>query len=143
MEMPLDPRIPALGIRQPWVELILRGDKVLEIRSRNTRVRGPIYLYSSQRPETSPVGREMFARRGLINNSLPYGVLVGSAELVGSRPTRPSDAVAACLPPQRLVGQYAWELQEIRRFTAPVPVTFQPYGVWFYPFVRKSDRAGE
>jgi hypothetical protein len=143
MEMPLDPRIPALGIRQPWVELILRGDKVLEIRSRNTRVRGPIYLYSSQRPETSPVGREMFARRGLINKPLPYGVLVGSAELVGSRPTRPSDAVAACLPPQRLVGQYAWELQEIRRFTAPVPVTFQPYGVWFYPFVRKSDRAGE
>ena len=33
----------ALGIKQPWVELILRGIKTLEIRSLATNVRGPIY----------------------------------------------------------------------------------------------------
>jgi len=138
MSAALDPQIPAVGIRQPWVELILRGDKRLEIRSRNTRIRGPIYLYSSQRPETSPLGREVFARRGLSVTALPYGVLVGSAELVASRPTRPQDAGAACLPPEWLIGCYAWELHNIQRFPQPVEVTHLPYGVWFYPFARKS-----
>jgi len=129
-----------VGIRQPWVELILQGQKALEIRSRNTRVRGQIYLYASRRPESSAAGRHVFSSRDLDASALPYGVLVGSAELVGSRPTRPVDAVRACLPAHLLIGQYAWELRNIHRFATPVPVIHQPYGVWFYPFVRKADR---
>jgi len=44
----------ALGIQQPWVELILRGVKTLEIRSQPTRQRGTIYLYASKRPSALP-----------------------------------------------------------------------------------------
>ena len=43
-----DPNLIALGIRQPWAELILRGVKTIEVRSRDTDVRGPIYIYATR-----------------------------------------------------------------------------------------------
>ena len=40
----------ALSVRQPWAELILRGDKTVEFRGRPTRRRGRVYLYASKLP---------------------------------------------------------------------------------------------
>ena len=41
----------ALSIRQPFAELILRGIKTVEYRSRSTRIIGePFYIYASKRP---------------------------------------------------------------------------------------------
>jgi ASCH domain len=37
----------ALSVRQPWAELILRGEKTIEYRSQPTKVRGKIYIYAS------------------------------------------------------------------------------------------------
>jgi hypothetical protein len=36
----------ALSDRQPWAELILRGKKTIEVRSRATNIRGPMYIYA-------------------------------------------------------------------------------------------------
>src|SRR5437868_6906819 len=44
----------AISIRQPWVELILRGEKKEEYRSRPTTIRERVYLYASARPADSP-----------------------------------------------------------------------------------------
>jgi hypothetical protein len=128
----------ALGIQQPWAELILRGVKTLEVRSLNTQVRGRIYLYTSKRLSTLPAAREAAKNRGLAVDQLPCGLLVGSVELVGSRPAVSSDAEAACVPPGLLAGQWAWRFAAPERFSTPVPVRFLPYGVWFYPFRRRS-----
>ena len=38
--MPPRPRMRALSIRQPYAELILRGIKTIEYRSRRTRIIG-------------------------------------------------------------------------------------------------------
>ena len=67
----------AISIRQPYVEMILRGTKRAEYRSRATKVRGRVYLYASLKLA------EADARgvRDLL--SLPRGLIVGSVEIVG------------------------------------------------------------
>lgn len=134
----IDPQRIALGIQQPWVELILRGVKTLEIRSQSTQVRGRIYLYASKKPSALPAAQLMIAQHELQVETLPYGLLVGSVEVIESRPAVPVDAPSACLPPELLAGRYAWRFAAPERFAEPVPVRFLPYGVWFYPFRRKS-----
>jgi hypothetical protein len=136
-DAPIDPDRIALGIQQPWVELILRGAKRLEIRSQPTRQRGLIYLYASKRASTLAAAAAAATRHRIDVQSLPFGVLVGTAKLIDCRPCRPKDQHAACVTPQLLEGQFAWELSEPRSFAVPLAVRFLPYGVWFYPFKRR------
>src|SRR5262245_14035781 len=52
--LPMFPIMRALSIRQPWAELILRGIKTVEYRSRPTRIVGErFYIYAAK-----GVGRE-------------------------------------------------------------------------------------
>lgn len=132
-----DPERIALGVRQPWVELILRGVKTVEVRSQNTRVRGTIYLYASKKTSNLPAAGVAAARHGLDVEALPCGLLVGSVELCGTRLASSRDAIASCLPAALLAGEFAWELRNPCRFERPLPVRFLPYGVWFYPFRRR------
>ncbi|MGQ0637521.1 MAG: ASCH domain-containing protein [Planctomycetaceae bacterium] len=132
-----DPDRIALGVRQPWVELILRGEKTIEIRTTDTRVRGTIYLYSSKKLSDHPAARDAARRHSLALDELPVGLLVGSVELCGTRPATAADATAACVPAALVRDRFAWELRRPRRFAQPVPVRFLPYGIWFYPFRRK------
>ncbi|MGE5190989.1 MAG: ASCH domain-containing protein [Deltaproteobacteria bacterium] len=133
-----DPDILSLGVRQPWVELILRGVKTIEVRSTDTRVRGTIYLYASKKFSDLPAALDAARAHDLDCPSLPAGLLVGSVEILQTRPARPQDAAASCVPPDVLKQQFAWELQNPVRFPRPLPVRFLPYGVWFYPYRRRS-----
>jgi hypothetical protein len=133
-----DPDVIALGVRQPWVELILRGVKTIEIRSLDTRVRGRIYLYSSKKFSNLPAAQAAVREHNLEFSELPAGLLVGSVEITDTRPAAPADTDAACVPTAILRQQFAWELRDPVRFAAPVPVRFLPYGVWFYPFRRRG-----
>ncbi len=133
-----DKNLIALGIRQPWVELILRGVKTIEVRSQNTQVRGPIYLYSAKKLAEIPAADAAIRKYQLDIESLPRGVLVGTVEIVETARCRPRDAAAACVPRALLKGQFAWRLGNARRLEQPLPVRFLPYGVWFYPFRRRN-----
>jgi hypothetical protein len=136
-DAPIDPDRIALGIQQPWAELILRGIKTLEIRSRSTRQRGPIYLYASKRTSPLPAAAIAARRHGIEIESLPLGLLVGTINLIDCRPARSKDQLAACVPAQLLHGPFAWELSDPQPFDVPLTVRFLPYGVWFYPFKRR------
>jgi hypothetical protein len=140
----IDPNRIALGVQQPWAELILRGTKTLEIRSQQTAQRGPIYLYASKRLSSLSAAPLAAERHAIDFESLPTGVLVGTVQIVGSRPARRADAQAACVPADLLVEQFVWELAEPERFEVPLPVRFLPYGIWFYPFKRRpgTGRSG-
>ena len=71
----------AITIRQPYVELILRGIQK-EYRGRPTDIRGPVYLYASKRPADSPIEwQKVAAYPGM----LPTGVIVGTVEIVDCR----------------------------------------------------------
>jgi hypothetical protein len=132
----------ALAVQQPWAELILAGVKTLEVRSQLTHLRGTIYLYASKRTSQLPAAESAARRYEIEIGSLPVGKLVGTIDLTECRPSRPSDHRTACVPADLLGGQFVYELERPRRFSAPVTVRFLPYGVWFYPFKRRpvADR---
>jgi hypothetical protein len=128
----------ALGVRQPWAELILRGLKTIEVRTVPTSVRGPIYLYTSKVLATTPAAQSAIQRHSLDVDALPRGLLVGTVDIVACEPCRPADADRACLTPDIIAGKLAWQLANPQRLQAPLKVRFLPYGVWFYPFRRKG-----
>ncbi|MFO1095066.1 MAG: ASCH domain-containing protein [Planctomycetaceae bacterium] len=134
----IDLTLPALGIRQPWVELILRGIKTVEVRAVPTNVRGTIYLYASRTPGDGEVVERAMEMHDVEVEGLPRGVLVGTAELIDCRLCSAADAAAACVPTGVLRGKYGWVLANPQRLKEPVSPRFLPYGIWFYPFVRRN-----
>jgi len=123
----------ALSIRQPFAELILRGIKTVEYRSRQTRIVGErSYIHASKGTQ---------ARRGfwsydlsttrdpppwltelakeLILDQLPRGVIVGSAVI--EKVTRGEQF-------------YEWHLAEVERTKKLRKPKCHPQPVWFRPF---------
>lgn len=131
----------ALSIRQPWAEMILRGIKKIEYRSRPTRVIGErFYIYAARKPApptapgpiwshdlAMPAGRPGEApphwmlelAELLILKKLPTGVIVGSAVI--DRVTHHGDF-------------YEWHLTGVERAAEPRKPTGHPQPVWFKPF---------
>jgi hypothetical protein len=134
-----DKNLVALGIRQPWAELILRGIKTIEVRTLATSVRGPIYIYTSKVIAGTEPARAAAERYGLDVDELPRGLLVGTVEIIECRACVAADAAGACLPPDLLELKLGWRLANPRRLETPLKVRFLPYGVWFYPFKRKNS----
>ena len=133
-----DPDMPALGIRQPWAELILRGVKTIEVRSQNTQVRGPIYVYASSIVARTPDAIAACRKHGVDVDDLPRALLVGTVEITGVTTLNRSHADAACVAASTLNGHYGWQLANPRRLQEPLKPRFLPYGVWFYPWKRRS-----
>ncbi len=134
-----DQTLIALGVQQPWAELILRGIKTIEVRSQATQIRGMIYLYASKRVSPLDAAIKLVTRHELDVVALPKGVLVGTVQVVGCRPCTPADTHAAGVPADLLVNRQAWLLDHAERLREPLPVRCLPYGVWFYPFQRKGE----
>ncbi|GIX03640.1 MAG: hypothetical protein KatS3mg113_0646 [Planctomycetaceae bacterium] len=133
-----DPSLLALGIKQPWAELILRGIKTLEIRSQPTQVRGTVYVYASRSDARGTWAEQAITRWQLESATLPRGVLVGTVRIIDVRPFEPQDEPLALIPSPAGYRLYAWVLSDPQRLVQPLPVRFLPYGVWFYPYKRKQ-----
>jgi hypothetical protein len=74
----------ALSIRQPHAEAIMRGVKMIEYRSRATRIRGRVYIYASLGRYSSVEEAEMLEEYGIDDvdiEDLPRGVIIGTVEL--------------------------------------------------------------
>ena len=68
----------ALSIRQPYAELILRGIKRIEYRSRPTRIIGErFYIYAARKPGDLSGFEQLECEPG----DLPTGVIVGTATI--------------------------------------------------------------
>ena len=77
--------VRAISIRQPYMELILRGKKRIEYRSTPTSIRERVYLYASSRPaDDADAWRKAKADPG----DLPSGEIVGTVEIAGCRISR-------------------------------------------------------
>lgn len=137
-ELPLDHQRIALGIRQPWAELILRGIKTVEVRSSDTKQRGTIYIYASKKLADHPFAETAIQQHELDVESLPRGVLVGTVEITEAGPADEDDETASCVPADYLDGKFAWRLENPARLETPIVPRFLPYGVWFYPFRRRN-----
>lgn len=134
-----NPDLVALGVRQPWAELIVRGIKTVEVRSQNTEVRGTIYIYAARKLAEHPGADAAWEKYDLDAEALPRGLIVGTVEIADSAPALKDHAAAACVPAEVLRNQHAWRLVEPRRIE-PLKPRFLPYGIWFYPFKRRRTR---
>ena len=105
----------ALSVRQPYVELILRGIKKIEYRSTPTTIRGRVLLYASRIPGPA----EAFTNARLKLADLIRGAVVGSVEVVDCRPGRDG---------------YEWGLRHPLRLPVPMIPDAKPQPIWFYPF---------
>jgi hypothetical protein len=110
----------AISIRQPFVELILRGKKKEEYRTKPARLRERVWLYASQRPhEWKPGWRAVGKQPG----ELPTGKIVGSVEIVGCK----WDARRKC---------YAYQLSKPKRLRKHLVAVNQPQPVFWRPKFR-------
>src|SRR5579875_237489 len=66
-----------LSLRQPWLELILNGQKTIEVRTWRSRYRGPLLLHASR-----SIDWDACVHFGIRPDSLATGALLGSVELV-------------------------------------------------------------
>ena len=108
----------ALSIRQPYAEMILRGEKTIEYRSRPTKIIGQrFYIYASKGSGQLSVGSCQFD--GPDDDSLPRGFIVGTAE------------ITRC---ERENGHYCWHLSKVKRLPKPRKPKGRPQPVWFKPF---------
>jgi hypothetical protein len=116
-------KLRALSLRQPWAEQVMRGEKVVEYRTRATQIRGTIYIYASLGRYSAQEEAEFADEAGFSLDDLPRGVLVGTVELYDCHHDRRYD-------------EYQWHLRNPRRLAAPPAPRMKPQPVWFYPFGR-------
>jgi hypothetical protein len=150
----------ALSIRQPFAELILRGIKTAEYRTRATRIVGErFWIYASKSPATRIWSRdlampdplpdwmlELAAQIKLIppDLELPTGVIVGSAvvsrcEEVDSGEWIVDSAKRAGANPLSTVNYppstlFKWHLTDVERAKNLRKPKKHPQPVWFRPF---------
>ncbi len=108
----------ALSIMQPWISLIITGEKTIEVRSRDTSYRGDVLLCSSKAPGLTKEGMREFEDD--FGVSCLYGHALCVARLVDSRPLRKGDEDAAfveTVDPRA----FGWVLESIRP-VVPFPV---------------------
>ena len=108
------PRL-ALTIRQPFAELIMRGVKTVEERSRPTKIRGRIYIYASLGRWPRAGEADWAEEFGLDIDGLPRGFLLGDVELYDCRGEE-------------------WLFRAPKRLATPVKPERHPNPVWFRPF---------
>ena len=147
----------ALSIRQPFAELILRGVKTIEYRSRATRLIGErFWIYAAQRPDPGqaedaaaeaqriwsndlavpnraergaapPMWMMELARR-VISKELPTGVIVGSAVI------ERCEAVQRTTDDGQRTPLFEWHLAGVERAASMRKPARQPQPAWFRPF---------
>ena len=111
----------ALSLYQPWAEMIIRGQKTVELRTWKVRYRGPLLIHASA------VRRPARVRQlGWDPDTLVYGALLGVVNLVNVVPIdaeryealRPYHLREAPYPGSPL---FAWYLQHPQPFARPIP----------------------
>lgn len=70
-------KLKALSFRQPWASLVLDGRKTLDLRTWETKYRGPLAVYASL-----DVEKDACRAQGVDTATLTTGALIGIVELV-------------------------------------------------------------
>ncbi|MEK6902975.1 MAG: ASCH domain-containing protein [archaeon] len=71
-------RVPVISLRQPILELILRGEKTIETRTRKVDLPKTIYLHAS-------MGKPWDAKVDFDIHSLPRGFILGKVDVIGRK----------------------------------------------------------
>lgn len=131
----------ALSLRQPWAELVMRGEKTIEARSKTTIIRQVVQIYASKGRLKKSEERELAKKYSLDIEVLPRGVLVGTVEIVGCRRLTKADSDAACFTVEEEdLHLNAWLLKNHHRFDSPRAPENKAQPVFFFPFGAPESR---
>jgi hypothetical protein len=97
--------LSAIPIREPWIDMILDGEKTWEIRSKFTKKIGPVGLIRSK--SGTVVGTATLSE-----------VIEITPALAQKNAKRMGMTVSNALT---CVGEYAWVLKDVVSFNTPVP----------------------
>ncbi len=100
--------LSAIPIREPWIDMILDGEKAWEIRSKFTKKIGPVALIRAG--SGIVVATANLSEVIQLTKELAYEKYA----IMGFRPLTKTEA-------KDLEGQYAWVLKDVVKFKNPVP----------------------
>ena len=100
--------LSAIPIREPWIDMILAGEKRWEIRSRFTKKIGPVALIRAG--SGTVVGTANLTEVIQLTPQIAHEKYA----IMGFRPLTKAEA-------KDLEGQYAWVLKDVIKFRNPVP----------------------
>ncbi len=110
------------SVRQPWAELIVRGEKTIELRHWDTKFRGEFYVHASKTIE-----KDACKEFGMEPDSLVTGALVGKATLTDVKEYRTKEDCTSDGNLHKAEGLYGFErplfgfvLQDAERMR-PIP----------------------
>lgn len=106
----------AISIRQPWMELILRGVKSIELRKWTTDYRGPLWLHSSMKVVDVP--SLTFDTTLFVGGYVGYAVLQTIMEMDSRR--WESWRAEHCDSGPYVPGYFGWILVDVVRFRDPL-----------------------
>jgi activating signal cointegrator 1 len=123
----------ALTICQPYAELIMRGQKLVENRKWSTNYRGPLLIHAGKSKSwlvTRP-GETFEMEHGISLADMSFGAIIGITRLIDCVPlgkqfnqitTRQTIQKYPWLEDHRHAeGPYCWILGTIKRFRTPIP----------------------
>ncbi|MBA3314603.1 MAG: ASCH domain-containing protein [Planctomycetota bacterium] len=80
-------KVTCLSVRQPWASLIIHSAKWCENRSKPLRYRGEIWIHAALGWDlANPKPRTEADAMELIGNPMPFGAIIGRANLIGAFP---------------------------------------------------------
>lgn len=91
-----------LVLKQPWASLVLEGKKTIELRTWQTKYRGPILIVAGR-----GIDRADAERLGWKNG--PRGVALCIVDLVNISPATEKDTDSACCAPD-VAREFSWRL---------------------------------
>ncbi len=130
----------ALSLTQPWAQLVVMGEKHVETRSWNTKLRGRIAIHATKTfPRwardliTSPP-HYLSALQLYAVEPMPLGSIIGTVEIVDSCRT---DDIQGISEKEAAFGDYghgrwAWSLKDAVNFSEPMPCR-GALGLWEVP----------
>jgi hypothetical protein len=124
----------ALSLRQPWADLVILGQKTIEVRSRRTKIRERVYIYAARNRIEADEEHRIAARFGIDVDNLARGVLVGTVEIVDCLPLKKVHGERACFKIDKSDGFHAWLLERPERAKNLRTPTKRPQPVFFNPF---------
>lgn len=135
--------MPAITIRQPWASSVIRGDKRIETRSRNTKIRGRIAIHSALCHIHDGDVFETFLKHGSVvkrfeegefrgcytmGRGIDFGSILGTVDLVDCVLLSDMQSKYPELVTEKEIdlgdwspGRYGWILRDPIIFENPIP----------------------
>jgi hypothetical protein len=132
----------ALSIRQPYLELILRGIKKAELRRRTTHVVGQrFYLYAAKGNGKRPTRETIWSRDLAVATPPPWMIeLAAQIELIPPDESLVTGMIVGTAlidhveKPTSADDLYRWVLSDVKRLDKPRKPQRQPQPTWFRPW---------